>query len=114
MLQVGLFDGHKSMQLPSASAQHFMFMCVLYLLSEERKVQMLLYSYFRNAYSPYTVYSIITVFDSTPPGSHNLAGIPGLDISQSRIPGLRKRVRDWIGIPKYAKAVVSRYLLVKL
>jgi len=26
---------------------------------------------------------------------HNPAGIPGLEIPQSRIPGLRKQVRDW-------------------
>jgi len=35
------------------------------------------------------------VFDLTPPGSHNPAEILGLEIPQSRIPGLRKRVRDW-------------------
>ena len=40
------------------------------------------------------LYSIISVFDIIE-GSHNSAGIPGLDIPQSRIPGLRKQVRDW-------------------
>jgi len=40
-------------------------------------------------------YSIITVFDIIPLGSHNPAGIPGLEIPQSRIPRLRKWVRDW-------------------
>jgi len=34
-------------------------------------------------------------FDIIPPGSHNAAGIPGLEILQSQIPGLRKRVLDW-------------------
>jgi len=29
-------------------------------------------------------YSIITVFDIMPPGSHNPAGIPGLEIPESR------------------------------
>ena len=34
-------------------------------------------------------------FDIILPGSHNPDGIPGLEIPQSRIPGLGKRVRDW-------------------
>jgi len=41
------------------------------------------------------LYSIITVFDIIPPGSHNPAGIPGLEIPQSRI-GL-----DWAGFNQY-------------
>jgi len=41
-------------------------------------------------------YSVINgLVDTILPGSHNPAGIPGLEIPQSRIPGLRKRVRDW-------------------
>jgi len=40
-------------------------------------------------------YSIITVFDIILPGSRNPAGIPGLEIPQFQITGLRKRIWDW-------------------
>ena len=49
----------------------------------------------------------ITVFDIIPPGSHNPAGIPGLEIPQSRIPGLRKQVRDWNPYMQYCTPVIK-------